>query len=71
MTDTHETAEGPRCPVPRCGALGTADDETPMLCRGFGHWDERCMANWLSCDPEDIEPYADYLAEISQRKPTP
>jgi hypothetical protein len=30
-----------------------------------GALDPRCYVNWCSTDPEDIEPYEQYLAELS------
>lgn len=48
------------CVVDGCtsGALGGG----PMLCSGYGSSQGPCIADWLSTDPEDLEPYADFVA---------
>lgn len=40
---------------------GTASGCPPMRCWGYGG-PAGCAADWLSVDPEDREPYAEYLA---------
>lgn len=57
----------PECPVGGCGARPgkLSDTGPPMKCRGYGAADERCMATWLSIDPEDQGRYRDYLAWLS------
>lgn len=30
-----------------------------------GSWDQRCYVNWGSTDPEDVEPYEEYVAQVS------
>lgn len=32
-----------------------------------GTLDQRCAANWASTDPEDTEPYEEYLANLERR----
>jgi hypothetical protein len=56
-----EPKRGSECPVLACGAIpqfGGPD----LKCRGYGSTDPRCMANWLSTDPEDAGTYTQYLA---------
>lgn len=31
-----------------------------------GSLDLRCYINWASTDPEDVEPYEQYVAEVSR-----
>jgi hypothetical protein len=57
-----------QCPVSSCGAdeRGTANGSPPMFCRGYGTLDPRCIANWLSIDPEDAGTYEDYLLSVER-----
>lgn len=63
--------DSPDCPVNGCKAnpdRGTADGGEPMLCHGYGNGtDARCMANWLTIDPEDAGTYAQHIAHEEDR----
>lgn len=51
------------CVVDGCGwgDGGTAAGKPSPMC-GQGSWRYECRMNWLSTDPEDLEPYSVYLA---------
>lgn len=59
------------CVLKGCDAdeIGTAHGGAPMRCGGYGANNPGCMANWLSADPEDLEPYGEYLREQAARHP--
>lgn len=54
------------CPVTRCFATDTSP--IGQACGSYGHGhDNRCVITWLSCDPETLEPYADYIRDQRAR----
>ena len=61
------------CAVAECewGTGGTILGRSAPFCGGFGSWQPECAINWLSADPEDLEPYADYLQRIRAREARP
>lgn len=55
-------SDDPACPVADCGATPEVGGPE-MRCRGYGDGrDPRCLANWLSTDPENAGTYAEHLA---------
>lgn len=56
------------CVIDGCAwnASGTISGAPEPLCRGYGG-PRGCMADWLSTDPEDLMPYADY---VENRRPS-
>lgn len=54
------------CPVTRCFATDTSSQG--QLCGSYGHSsDSRCVIAWITGDPEDLEPYADYIRDQRAR----
>lgn len=42
---------------------------TVWVCHGS--WVEECYVNWASTDPDDLEPYDEYVAAIEAKRAKP
>lgn len=67
MTDGRTERDYP-CVVdfPRCPNKVAYPDRFSPACHGS--LDQRCYVNWGSTDPEDVEPYEEYLAALEKRE---
>jgi len=54
------------CAVPAERCLNKQVTSTAFVCHGS--LVEECYVNWASTDPEDVEPYSDYVAECQEKR---
>jgi len=70
VAEFEQMPEGATCEVEGCEAtgLGTRDGGAPMQCGAMGSTKGPCIADWLTSDPEDREPWVEFVADWRARR---